>query len=207
MKRTTGWLAAALAAGIAWTVFAQQQGARPGAEAPDFSLRCLQGNEHTLRQFRGRWVVLEWTNYDCPFVRKFYSGGHMQRWQREVGGREDSVWLTICSSAPGQQGHFDAETWARRNTEWNVAPTALLLDPDGRVGRAYGATHTPHMYVIDPEGTLVYMGAIDSIRSANPADIERAENYVLRALENARAGRPVEPAQTRAYGCTVKYAN
>ncbi len=176
-----------------------------GKEAPDFTLPDSAGEAtHTLSAHRGSFVVLEWTNYDCPFVVKHYREGHMQSTQRDLA-KQGVVWYLICSSAPGTQGHFDAETWARRSAAWEVAAKAVLLDPEGTVGRAYGATHTPHMYVINPEGVLIYAGAIDSIRSTNTEDIARAGNYVRMALDRARAGLPVEPARTRAYGCTVKY--
>ena len=176
-----------------------------GEEAPNFTLPDIAGEAtHTLSDHRGSYVVLEWTNYDCPFVVKHYREGHMQRLQQEMA-KQGVVWYLICSSAPGTQGHFDAETWARRTAEWEVAAKAVLLDPEGTVGRAYGATHTPHMFVIDPEGVLIYAGAIDSIRSTNPDDIARAGNYVRMALDRARAGLAVDPARTRAYGCTVKY--
>ena len=203
-KAGIGMMVAALMTGWVWGVSALGQ-AEPGAEAPDFTLPDTTGASHTLSDNRGSYVVLEWTNYDCPFVVKHYREGHMQRLQRELT-RQGVVWLSVCSSAPGLQGHFDAETWARRMEAWDVASKAVLLDPDGTVGRAYGATHTPHMYVIDPDGTLLYAGAIDSIRSTRPADVDKAGNYVIMALERARAGLPVDPARTRADGCTVKYA-
>ena len=174
-----------------------------GAEAPDFTLTDVQGNSHTLQDHRGSIVVLEWTNYDCPFVRKFYDPGVMQAMQTEMA-EKGIVWLTICSSASGKQGHFTQEVWKQRMAAWTVV-APVLLEESGDVGRAYSARTTPHMYVIDAEGKLVYQGAIDSIRSVNADDIERADNYVKAAVAAVLAGESVEVTDTRAYGCSVKY--
>ena len=177
-----------------------------GAMAPDFRLPDSTGTQHNLSDFRGKVVVLEWTNHDCPFVVKFYKNGDMQRLQREAA-EKGIVWLRLISSAPGTQGYLDAAAATELATSQNVAAAATLLDPTGRVGRMYDARTTPHMYVIDAEGKLVYQGAIDSIRSSKPADIERAENYVSAALDAVLAGRAVATTDTRPYGCSVKYAN
>ncbi len=177
-----------------------------GELAPDFQLPDAQGTNHRLSSFRGRTVVLEWHNHDCPFVVKFYSVGAMQAMQREFTER-GVVWLTINSSSPGTQGYVTAEGARELTTAREAAPTALLLDPDGIVGRMYDARTTPHMFVIDPAGRVVYDGAIDSIRSSNPQDIERAEPYLRNAVEAVLAGGAVEPSKTRPYGCSVKYAN
>lgn len=172
--------------------------------APDFTLPDLDGKTHSLSDYKGKVVVLEWINKDCPFVRKHYSVDAMQKLQRDYMA-QGVVWLTICSSAPGKQGHFDIPTWKRRAEESKMTPTAVLLDTDGTVGRVYQATHTPHMYVINAEGTLVYAGAIDDDRSSDSSKVAGANNYVVAALTAVFSGEEVETPQTRAYGCTVKY--
>ncbi len=172
-------------------------------KAPAFRLPSVGGETHSLSQYAGKVVVLEWTNYDCPFVKKHYSVGAMQALQREMTDA-GVVWLSINSSAPGKQGNFTKEEWQRRMKAAKVA-VPVLLDEDGTVGHAYGAKTTPHMFVIDPEGQIVYQGAIDSIRSTNSDDIEKAENYVKAAVAAVQAGEPVEEPKTRAYGCSVKY--
>ncbi|MFU8781137.1 MAG: thioredoxin family protein [Kiritimatiellia bacterium] len=174
-----------------------------GSEAPDFTLSDVHGNSHTLREHRGRIVVLEWTNYDCPFVKKFYEPGAMQALQAEMKAK-GVVWLSICSSAAGKQGNFTKSVWLQRMEAAKVQ-VPVLLDESGDVGRAYSARTTPHMFVIDAEGKVVYQGAIDSIRSTNSDDIERAENYVQAAVTAVLAGQAVETTDTRAYGCSVKY--
>lgn len=174
-----------------------------GAEAPDFKLTDVQGNEHTLSEHRGNIVVLEWTNYDCPFVRKFYKPGVMQALQAEMTAK-GIVWLTICSSASGKQGNFTKEIWLQR-MEASKVVTPVLLDESGDVGRAYSARTTPHMFVIDAAGKVAYQGAIDSIRSVDSGDIERADNYVKAAVTALLAGEAVEVTDTTAYGCSVKY--
>jgi hypothetical protein len=180
--------------------------ARPevGLPAPDFRAVDTAGNEHSLADFAGRTLVLEWTNHDCPFVKKHYGSGNMQGLQQRYTA-EDVVWLTVISSAPGKQGHVSAGEADRLTDTRGAAPTAVLLDPEGTMGRAYDARVTPHMYVIDAEGTLVYMGGIDSIPSADPADIPGAVPYVVNALDAVLSGNPVPDPVTRAYGCTVKY--
>lgn len=175
-----------------------------GEKAPDFTLMDVLGNEHSLSDFEGQFVVLEWINHGCPFVRKFYDVGEMQRLQEKYT-EKGVIWLAICSSKPGAQGYYTPEDAARVSDEKGANHTAYLYDAPGDVGRLYGAQVTPHMYIINPEGILIYQGAIDSIRSANSADIERAENYVVSALTEAMAGEEVSTPVTRAYGCTVKY--
>jgi peroxiredoxin len=176
----------------------------PDAEAPNFTLPDVAGGTHSLSSYRGRYVVLEWFNYDCPFVRKHYGRGNMQMLQKKFTD-EGIVWLAICSSAPGKQGHYAPEQMARMAWERNVASTAILLDPDGKVGRLYAAKTTPHMFVIDPEGRVIYQGAIDSVASTDPGDIPGAINYVQAALDAVKAGKPVEKKVTAPYGCSVKY--
>lgn len=176
-----------------------------GAQAPGFTLRDVEGKEHSLKDFRGKYVVLEWFNHECPFVKKHYTTGNMQKLQKEYV-EKDVVWLTVNSSAPGKQGHLTAEQAQAIMKEWNAAPTTMLFDPEGTTGRAYGARTTPHMYVINPEGTLIYAGAIDDNNSPRPATVEGAKNYVVSALEEAMAGKEISVASTEPYGCSVKYA-
>ncbi len=178
--------------------------AQVGNPAPGFTLTDTNGNSVTLADYRGKYVVLEWINYDCPFVAKHYNSKNMQGIQDKY--REQGVvWLAVNSSAEGKQGHFSNDEIHARMKKHASTVDAYLLDGSGDVGRTYGATHTPHMYVIDPEGTLVYMGAIDSIRSADVADVPKADNYVSMALDATLAGQDVPVKTTRAYGCTVKY--
>ncbi len=175
-----------------------------GAPAPFFSLPDTEGNTRTLAEFAGRTVVLEWTNYDCPFVRKHYDSGNMQRQQTQAVA-DGAAWLVINSSAPGKQGHVDAEGARADMAKDGFASTAYLLDPDGTAGMAYGAKTTPHMYIIDGDGILRYKGGIDAIRSADQADIAQAKQYVPAALAEMAAGQPVTDSNTRPYGCSVKY--
>lgn len=172
--------------------------------APAFTLLDVNGTEHSLAQYAGKIVVLEWTNYDCPFVKKFYSVGAMQALQAKYT-EKGVVWLSICSSATGKQGHFTKAQWLARMEKSGVKATAVLLDESGETGKAYGAKNTPHMYVIDKAGKLVYQGAIDDKRSANSGDIEGARNYVKEAIKALLEGKPVEVAKTAPYGCSVKY--
>lgn len=172
--------------------------------APNFTLTDANGVKHSLADYKGKVVVLEWTNYDCPFVRKFYESGSMQKWQAEYT-KKGVVWLSICSSAPEKEGHFTTEALKTRMTTAKAAPTSYLIDTDGTVGHLYGARTTPHMFVINAEGTLVYAGAIDDIKSTDQADIAKAKNYVANALDAVMAGKPVEPKTTTSYGCSVKY--
>lgn len=177
-----------------------------GSPAPDFSLTDLDGKVRSLSDYKGKRVVLEWNNPECPFVMKNYEkSGHLPALQSGAvaGG---VVWLVINSGAPGKQGGGYTTAELRDYLKKNhAAPTAYLQDHDGRVGHLYGAKTTPHLFVIDAEGRIAYQGAIDSIRSADPADIARATCYVTAALEALKAGRPVEPTSTEPYGCSVKY--
>lgn len=177
---------------------------KTGAPAPDFTLTDIHGVSHNLSDFRGKTVVLEWINHGCPFVVKHYVQGHMQALQREATA-DGVIWLSICSSAPGKQGHYSADEWKKVNAEKNGSATAILLDEEGIVGKLYGAKTTPHMFIINAEGTLVYQGAIDSKRSTSPEDIASSQNYVRDALADIAAGRPVAISQTVPYGCSVKY--
>ncbi len=175
-----------------------------GEPAPDFQGVDTGGKTHRLADYRGKTVVLEWTNHDCPYVRKHYGAGNMQAQQREAAA-QGVVWLSVISSAPGKQGHVGAARADELTVSRDAAPDAVILDPSGEIGRAYGARTTPHMYIINETGTLVYMGGIDSITSANPNDIPRATQYVRVALQELAAGKPVSKPVTRPYGCSVKY--
>lgn len=176
-----------------------------GEPAPAFTLTDLDGKTHSLADFKGKTVVLEWVNPECPFVVKHYEkSGNLPATQKAAVA-DGVVWLQINSAAAGKQGDFDAEkakAWIAKNS---VAATAYLRDSDGKVGKAYDAKTTPHIFVINAEGALVYNGAIDSIRSGNPEDIAKAENYATAALAAVKAGKPVEKATTQPYGCSVKY--
>lgn len=175
-----------------------------GAPAPEFTIKDAQGNQHSLSQYKGKNVVLEWFNPDCPFVKKFYKNGDMAAFQKKVVEAGD-VWLTINSSAEGRQGHIAASDASEAQTKFGLASTALLLDPEGTVGRAYGARTTPHLFVVDANGTLAYAGAIDSIPSTSSDDVSRATNYVTEALTALKSGKKVETSSTEPYGCSVKY--
>lgn len=173
-------------------------------KAPDFTLTDSRGEVRSLSDYAGQFVVLEWTNYDCPFVRKFYDAGAMQQLQAEYTA-EGVVWLSVNSSAPGKQGNYPVEAWNRMIEEKGVAASAVLIDESGDVGRLYGAKTTPHMYIVNPEGSLIYQGAIDSIPSTDSGDIPRATNYVQLALGEAMAGSKVSTPSAKPYGCSVKY--
>jgi peroxiredoxin len=175
-----------------------------GSKAPDFSLTDTSGKTDSLSQFAGKYVVLEWTNPECPIVHKHYDSGNMQKLQKEFTSK-GVVWLSIDSSAPGKQGNYPADQLASIMKQRNAASTAILLDGDGKVGRLYGAKTTPHMFIINPEGNLIYAGGIDSIASSDQADIAKATNYVQTALDEAMAGKPVTTPTSQPYGCSVKY--
>ena len=176
-----------------------------GEPAPAFTSASSTGASVSLADYKGKVVVLEWTNHDCPYVRKHYETGNMQTLQKETTG-EGVVWLTIVSSAPDTQGYVTAGQANELTTTRKASPTSVLLDPKGTVGRLYGATNTPHMYVVDKAGTLVYAGAIDDRPTSRKADVTGANNYVRAALQAVAAGQPVKTPATRAYGCTVKYS-
>jgi len=175
-----------------------------GQPAPAFTLKDSNGQSHNLSDFKGKFVVLEWLNHGCPFVVKHYESGNMQKLQKEYTGK-DVVWLSIVSSAPGKQGHMTPEETNKTKADKGSAATAVLLDEDGAVGKLYDAKVTPELYVVDPEGTLIYAGAIDDKKSTDTADVAGAKNYVKQALDEAMAGKPVSEPSTTAYGCGVKY--
>jgi peroxiredoxin len=176
-----------------------------GKAAPDFAGVDSKGNSVKLSDLRGKTVVLEWTNHECPYVRKHYGAGNMQKLQADAA-RDGVVWLSVISSDKGEQGNVSGAEADRLTTSRNAAPAHVILDEKGKIGRAYEARTTPHMYVIDPEGKLVYMGGIDDKPNTNTADIATAKNYVRLALEAVKAGRPVETPVARPYGCSIKYA-
>jgi peroxiredoxin len=187
------------------TLPAAAQTAAIGQPAPAFELRDTAGKAVKLADFKGKFVVLEWTNPGCPFVVKHYGSQNMQALQKEATG-QGVVWLSISSTAPGHSDYLAPAALAAQYQTWGAAPAAMLMDDAGQVGRAYGARTTPHMYVIDPKGVLVYAGGIDDKRSANPADVKTAKNFVRAALGEALAGKPVSTPTATPYGCSVKYA-
>jgi peroxiredoxin len=194
--------AVALVAGLAFSMPAHAQ-ATVGQPAPAFSAVDSNGKTQSLDAYKGKWVVLEWTNDGCPFVQKHYRG-NMQKLQETYTGK-GVAWLSVISSAPGKQGHVDGAGANALTKSRGAHPTAVLLDPTGQVGKAYGAKTTPHMYVVDPQGKLVYAGGIDDKPSADVEDIATARNYVSAALDAVLAGKPVPTATSTPYGCSVKY--
>jgi peroxiredoxin len=175
-----------------------------GKSAPDFALPDVSGKTHELSDYKGKYVVLEWVNFGCPFVRKHYGSENMQKLQKEFG-EKGVVWLSICSSAPGKQGNESPDAAEKGISQYGWAASAYLLDEDGKVGKLYSAKTTPEMFVVSPEGTLIYAGAIDDKPTPNPATIKGSNNYVKAALTEATAGKPVSVPTTKPYGCSVKY--
>jgi peroxiredoxin len=176
----------------------------PGQPAPAFTLTDLDGRRVSLADLKGKYVVLEWTNPGCPFVQKHYNSGNMQSLQKRFTG-EGVQWIVVNSTSPSHADYLkpaEQKAWLQKH---GAAASAVALDADGTVGRSYAAKVTPHMYVIDPNGVLVYAGAIDDKRSANPADVKTARNYVAQTFAELRAGKPVSASSTQAYGCTIKY--
>jgi AhpC/TSA family len=191
-------------AGLALLPSLAQAGATVGEAAPDFSLTDAKGTKRTLSSSKGKVVVLEWVDYDCPFVKKHYGSGNMQKLQATYTGK-GVVWYSINSSAPGKEGFFAPDVIDTMFKERKVASTAYLIDSDGAVGHLYGAKTTPHMFVIDTMGKLVYAGGIDDKPSTDLEDIAGARNYVQAALDETLAGKPVTTSSTASYGCSVKY--
>jgi hypothetical protein len=196
-----------LTAFTALAVIAAPAAAAPvvGQAAPNFRLADVNGKPVTLSDFRGKTVVLEWNNPGCPFVKKHYDSGNMQKAQA-AAAKDGVVWLTINSGAPGKQGYMTGPEAKAFVAKAGAKPAAYLVDPRGVVGKAYDAKTTPHMYIVDKAGTLVYAGGIDDKPTANPADINGARNHVLAALSELKAGKAVSVASSRPYGCSVKYA-
>lgn len=175
-----------------------------GQPAPVFTGTDTLGNQRSLETYLGKTVVLEWTNHECPYVKKHYNSGNMQKIQEQAAA-DGVIWLRVVSSAPGEQGHVTPEQANRLVAEKHAVATATILDESGDIGRAYNARTTPHMFVIDPNGVLVYAGAIDSKPTSDAEDIATAQNYVKTVLDDLKAGRPVSVASTQPYGCAVKY--
>lgn len=208
MSRTTwtrrGLAVAGTAALVAATGAVARESVQPGKPAPEFTAKDTNGKEVKLSGLRGKTVVLEWNNPECPYVRKHYGAENMQALQKEATA-QGVVWLTINSGPPGAQGHMNGLEAEKYVADRKARPSAYLLDPDGAVGRAYGATVTPHMFIIDKAGVLAYMGGIDDKPTTSHADIKDARNYVREALGATAAGKPVQTASTRPYGCHIKY--
>ena len=201
-REALGALAATAAATAA--ALPAEAAAQTGEPAPAFSVTDTRGGQHALAAHRGKTVILEWTNHECPYTVKHYATGNMQGLQAAATG-SGAIWLTVVSSRPGSQGFVGAAEADRLTASRNARPTGVVLDPTGQLGRVYGARTTPHMFIIDGAGLLVYMGAIDDRPTASHASVEGARNYVREALEAMAAGRPVALASTRPYGCSVKY--
>ncbi len=203
MKHTlTRLLATSMLLALSMVVTAAPQIGEP---APDFSVVDTDGNVHSLSDYAGQFLILEWTNHECPFVVKHYGSGNMQQQQRVAREQHDAVWLSVISSKPGSQGHVSADKADELTSSRNAYPNAVLLDESGDMGRAYDARVTPHMYIIDADGILRYMGGIDSNPSRNPDDIPDATQYVLEALNEMALGQVVAHTVTRPYGCAVRY--
>jgi len=198
-----------LGALLSFTVSAQntsKTSASIGQPAPDFTLQGGDGKQHSLADYKGKFVVLEWTNPQCPFVHKFYDSGTMQKLQKSETAK-GVVWLRINSSAAGHEGYQTVSDLASYEKDHNVAASESLLDPTGAIGHTYGARTTPHMFVINPKGILIYAGGIDNQPSTDASDIPSATNYVTTALDEAMAGKPVTTPTAPPYGCSVKYAS
>lgn len=209
MKSLTGqtFMAGLALAGLSFTAipaFAEST-ARIGQPAPAFQAVDVDGKARSLSEFTGKTVILEWTNHECPYVRKHYNSATMQRLQKDMA-KDGIVWLSVISSPPGEQGYVKAAKAKELTVQRDAAPAGVLLDPNSKVARAYGAQTTPHMYIIDPKGTLAYRGAIDDKPSSNPASLDGARSYVRQAVAEMKAGKPVSEASTKSYGCAVKYA-
>jgi peroxiredoxin len=207
VRRLGAWRAfiyVAIAAG-ALIIALVAHAATVGQRAPEFTGKDSQGKSISLADYRGKYVVLEWTNRDCPYTKKQYDSGNMQALQKEWTAK-GVIWLTILSSAQGEQGYLDAAQENAQMVRASAHPTAAILDPSGTIGREYGAKTTPHMFIIDPQGRLIYDGAIDDKPTTDLADVKGAKNYVSAALNEAMAGQAVQLATTRPYGCSVKYA-
>jgi peroxiredoxin len=188
-----------LSGGVAWAA-----NIKAGETAPEFKLVDSTGKKISLSESKGKWVVLEWLNHGCPFVRKHYDSGNMQALQTKYTG-QGVVWYSVISSAPGKQGYATPVEVTAEIKKYSAKPTAVLLDSDGKVGMAYGAQTTPAMYVINPQGKLAYMGAIDDKATTEMEDVKKATNYVAAALDAGLAGKPISKTTTKSYGCSVKY--
>jgi peroxiredoxin len=195
----------ALAMGLAMTTGTLVSASvQTGTPAPSFTATDSNGKQHSLAAYKGKTVILEWTNHECPYTVKHYVTGNMQDLQKSSTGA-GAVWLTVVSSKPGTQGHVSGLEANELTNDRKAQPTAVLLDPKGELGKMYGATTTPHMFIIDKDGKLVYMGGIDDKPTVSRADVKGARNYVREALDAMAAGKPIAAAATRPYGCSVKY--
>ena len=207
MKSITKMTTLLVAAGVALVLWQQRlQAARVGDTAPDFTATDSHGQAHKLSDYKGKFVVLEWHNRLCPYTHKHYASGNMQQLQKEWTAK-GVEWFTVISSAPGEQGYMTADEENAYVQQVKASPTAVLLDPAGKLGHLYGAKTTPHMFIINPEGILIYDGAIDDKPTTDLGDVATATNYVSAALQEAMAGEHVKTPVSRPYGCTVKYAH
>lgn len=203
-RRTVLALSAAAALGLTAYAHAASGGPQVGKPAPAFTAVDSKGQTVKLADLRGKTVVLEWTNHDCPYVRKHYNSGNMQKLQSEAAN-DGVVWLSVISSMPGSQGHVSGDEADALTAKRKAAPTHVLIDEKGAIGMQYGARVTPHMYVINAEGTLVYMGGIDDKPTASVSDVNGATNYVREALAAVKKGEAVPTTTSRPYGCSIKY--
>ncbi len=192
------------ACSLAFAAFAAHAAPSVGQPAPDFTLKDASGKTVKLSDFRGKHVVLEWTNPGCPYVRKHYDSGNMPATQKEAVGK-GVVWLAINSTEKSAYDYLEPAKLVAWMQQRQSQPSATLMDEEGTAGKAYGARTTPHMYIVNPQGQLIYAGGIDSIPSSNPEDIKKATNYVRQGLGEALAGKPLTAATTRPYGCSIKY--
>ena len=215
MKFSKKWIGALAALALVALVITLNMGvnttaviaaANVGKPAANFTLADADGKQVSLADYKGKWVVLEWLNHGCPYVQKHYGSGNMQSLQKDYTGK-GVVWLSIVSSAPGKQGYYSASEHKKMAAEKGSSATAILIDETGKVGKLYGAKTTPHMFIINPQGDVVYNGAIDDHPNTNKADIANSKNFVRVALDAALQNKPIETASTQPYGCTVKYAD
>ena len=207
MKLTRqGFIAGLALAGLSMTAGAAlADGPRVGAPAPAFQAVDADGKTRNLSEFAGKTVILEWTNHECPYVRKHYNSATMQTLQKDMA-KEGVVWLSVISSPVGEQGYVEGAKAKELSVQRDAAPAGILLDPKSGMARAYAAQTTPHMYIIDPKGTLAYMGAIDDKPSSSASSLTGAKSYVRQAVAEMKAGKPVSEASAKSYGCVVKYA-
>ena len=194
-------LSTLFAVALAASAYANPQVGKP---APDFTLQDVSGNKHELSDYKGKYVVLEWVNFGCPFVKKHYGSENMQKLQKEFS-EKGVVWLSICSSAPGKQGNETPDAAKKGISKFGWAASAYLEDEDGKVGKLYNAKTTPEMFIVDPKGTLIYAGAIDDKPTPDPSTVEASNNFVKAALSEATTGKSVSVPSTKPYGCSVKY--
>ena len=197
--------ASLLAILFAFTAPQLSAGVTCGEKAPDFTLPSINGKDVSLAGFHGHYVVLEWFNHNCPFVQKFYSVGAMQKWQAQYTAK-GVIWLTIDSTNPAHSDYVTAEAERDVFKQMKLASSDLLRDSNGKVGHLYGATNTPQIFIIDPNGVLIYQGAVDDNRSTDADDVETARNFLTAALDEALDGKPVSVTSSKPYGCSVKYA-